>query len=167
MKNPFSAPTGNENHEKNSTKGEDNQPPPSQKPAPEVPQLTPEQHRTLSSSMYLTATLMFATLISTMLPLPLRMAAVGFAVWGVFAGIRTVRLATRWKVSTFQRFALLLGVGLTMFLGISVALTVTRWDIEMDYQECHRQALTVQAENSCETEYRDALTELYGRFSAP
>lgn len=169
MKNPFSAPTDPEDHGNSGAggKGQQHHPTSSRQPSPEFRELTAEQQRSLSSSMYLTATLMFATLVTSMMPLPVRMAAVVFAAWGGFAGIRTVVLASRLRVSVFQRFAVVLGVGLTTFLGLSVALTVTRWDVEMTFQECHRQAVTVHAANSCDSEYRDSLSELYGGVNLP
>lgn len=157
MSNPFHVPSKDEVERRR-----DHSPPPQHTdPAPEPPR--PDELKRLSSRTTLTATLMLATLLTSMMPLPLRATAIIFGLWGTVAAVRTIQLGSTLQTPKGQQIPVWVGAGLSIFLALSVALSLTRWDIEMAYQTCHNEAVTNQATRACDREYEDALTERYGQ----
>ena len=101
--------------------------------------------------------LMLVTLVTGMLDLPLQLIAIGFAVWATIAGIKALRACWAAKIRGSMIVFTIVALGLTVTLGISTALVLARWDIEMDYQTCQNQAITNTAAIDCNNAYNAAM----------
>lgn len=97
--------------------------------------------------------LMGVTLLTGMLALPLQLIAIGFAVWATIAGIKALRAAWAAKIRGSMIVFTSIALGLTITLGISTALVLARWDVEMGYQTCKDQAITNTASIDCTKDY--------------
>lgn len=103
--------------------------------------------------------LMLVTLLTGMLALPLQLIAIGFATWATIEGVRALRACWAAKIRGSMIVTTSIALGLTMTLGISSALVLLRWDIEMDHQTCKNQALTNTASIDCTNTYNEAMDD--------
>lgn len=145
---------------------------PDQSPTPGNPQglagATPKNGQSPHQAAFSTATFRFAVLliaafITTFLPLPFRMVAVGFslaaAVWG------TIVLVRFWKkdIAHSQLAVFVFGVIASLLMAAMTGSTAARWETEMNYQTCVSEAITQQSRTQCFTTYQNELKEIFSR----
>jgi hypothetical protein len=130
----------------------------------------PEDLRRLARLFRATALLVLATVVADLLSFPWFVVAGPVAIVAIVVGARALLLA----VQTRQRQPRMMLVLLLIIAALSLARPVTAlmtWDVESTYARCQVAAITVQAQDACVTEYRQALTErvdqLTGRTPAP
>ncbi|WP_435299483.1 hypothetical protein [Timonella sp. A28] len=123
----------------------------------EKPKLSDEENRLVQRHFMHFVLLMFATLVTSSFALPYRLVALVFTAWGIVVGIRALQYAWSKQVRGASIGVLSIGIALTAILGMAVIQMIPRWEIEMNFQECQAQAITVQAKNTCLVEYKDAL----------
>ncbi len=137
--------------------------PPAWSSAPRPPQpppkpLDPAVVREATRPVLTVATLMFATLISATLPLPWQLAAIGFGIAAVVAGVRAMtRLVGVGLGRSPLVMMLVVGLAFTSLTLLGIGAGMTRWSVEMDHQRCMADALTIQATNTCTAAYQKAL----------
>lgn len=103
--------------------------------------------------------LMLVTMLTGMLALPLQLITIGFATWAMIAGIKALRACWAAKIRGSMIVFTSLALGLTLTLGVSSALVLARWDIEMDYQTCRDQAVTNSAAIDCTNNYNSTMDD--------
>lgn len=109
------------------------------------------------------AMFMVATLLTMVLPLPWKVGAVVLGIGAVVAGARA--LATAWRGKVRGAVPALLGAGVAFagLLVVSQLLLLALWPLEVERQECLRRALTVSAQEACEQQFTESVTERFDR----
>jgi len=130
----------------------------------------PEDLRRLARLFRATALLVLATVVADLLSFPWFVVAGPVAIVAVVVGARALLLAAK----TRQRPPRMMLVLLLIIAALSLARPVTAlmtWDVESTYARCQAAAITVQAQDACLTEYKQALSarvdQLTGRTPAP
>lgn len=110
--------------------------------------------------------LMLATLVTAAMPLPWQAAGLAFAVATVVVGIRALQAAWRAGLRTLVP---LLGVGLAFAMLMSVALgaMLALWPLQVERQDCLRDALTISARETCEADFQESLQERLEQATRP
>lgn len=131
--------------------------PPGAGAGPVAPKLSDDENRTMQRLVMHFTLLMFATIVTSALTLPVRLVALVFAVWAFVVGVQAFKYA--WGKQIRGAFIGFLGLGITLtaLLGLTVLTIIPRWNIEMDYQTCRSQAITVQAKSACDTAFQESI----------
>ena len=110
--------------------------------------------------------LMLATLVTAALPLPWQAAGLAFAVVTVVVGVRALQAAWRAGLRTLVP---LLGVGLAFAMLMSVALgaILALWPLQVERQDCLRDALTISARETCEADFQESLQQRLEQATRP
>ena len=137
------------------------------RPAPAPPNPPdPEDVRRASRRVMDFGLLMLATLVTAAMPLPWQAAGLAFAVATVVVGIRALQAAWRAGLRTLVP---LLGVGLAFAMLMSVALgaMLALWPLQVERQDCLRDALTISARETCEADFQESLQERLEQATRP
>lgn len=107
--------------------------------------------------------LMLATLVAATLSLPWQAAALAFAIAAMVAGV--IALRSVWRAGLRGALLPVLGMGLAFaaLMSLSLVTMLALWPVQMQRQECLRDALTISASEACEAQYQDALQERLDR----
>lgn len=103
--------------------------------------------------------LFVAALVASFLPLPFRMVAVLFSLWALVVAV--IAIAKTWRSDTPNQnlFSLVSGAVVALIITLLIGSTATRWQLDMDYQTCQRQAITHSAMQKCTDQYQKDLKE--------
>ncbi len=133
--------------------------PPQGPPDPTRPPPDPDAVRGASRQVMHFGLIMLASLVTAALPLPWQAAALVFALGAIVVGIRAMRAV--WRSGVRGALVPVLGVGLVFaaLMSISLATMLALWPLQVQRQDCLRDALTISAREACEVQFQDALTE--------
>lgn len=137
-------------------------------PGPPTPQRTPRPPREVDPELAQLgrrrllhfASLMLLGLLSSNLPLPWQIIATVSFLAAIIAGVRA--LIALWKAHVRGAVLPMLVMGLSMS-GILLASSVTLlalWPVQMERQDCLHRAITVAAQEQCETAFEDDLKKM-------
>ena len=103
--------------------------------------------------------LVLAALVTSSLPLPWQVAGLVFAVAAIGVGIRA--LVAVWKAGLRGTLVPVLVVGLVLagLMSISLTAMLALWPVQVELQDCRRDALTIAAREACEEQYQESLVE--------
>ncbi|WP_139315939.1 cytochrome d ubiquinol oxidase subunit II [Cellulosimicrobium sp. CUA-896] len=119
--------------------------------APE-PAADPESARRATRAALHFGLLMLLVVVISAFRFPWRTAALAFAVWAIVVGVRALVVARRARVRGALVPVLAVGVGLAALISVQSLGTLATWQVEAEYQRCLDGAITVSAEERCETE---------------
>ncbi|WP_182111953.1 hypothetical protein [Actinotalea sp. JY-7876] len=139
-------------------------PPPGRVP-PRPPD--PEAARAASRRVTHFGLLLLATLVVTSLPLPWQAAAVGFAVAAVVVGIRALMAVWRAGLRGAVVPLLGLGIGFSAVMVLSLGTMLALWPLQVELEQCRRDALTISAQDRCQAEYEQSLRDVLERAATP
>ena len=119
----------------------------------------PEVVRAASRQTLHFGLLILATLLTASLTLPWQAAALAFAIAAIVVGVRAIR--TVWRAGLRGTLVPVLAVGLALaaLMSLSLVTMLVLWPLQVERQDCLRDALTISAREGCETAFQDALTE--------
>ena len=119
----------------------------------------PEAIRAASRQALHFGLLILATLLTASLTLPWQAAALAFAIAAIVVGVRAIR--TVWRAGLRGTLVPVLAVGLALaaLMSLSLVTMLVLWPLQVERQDCLRDALTISAREGCETAFQDALTE--------
>lgn len=102
---------------------------------------------------------MLAALVTATLPLPWQAAGLAFAILAIVLGLRALR--TVWASGMRGTLVPVLAVGLvfTTLMTVSLGTMLALWPLQLERQDCLRDALTITATEACETQFQQGLTE--------
>lgn len=137
-------------------------------PGPPTPQRTPRPPREVDPKLAQLgrrrllhfASLMLLGLLSSNLPLPWQVIATIAFLAALITGVRA--LITLWKAHVRGAVLPMITMGLVIS-GILLASSVTLlalWPLQMERQTCLHRAITVSAQEQCETAFEDGLKKL-------
>jgi len=137
-------------------------------PGPPTPQRTPRPPREVDPEkaqlgrrrLLHFASLMLLGLLSSNLPLPWQIIATVAFLAALIVGIRA--LITLWKAHVRGAVLPMITMGLVIS-GILLASSVTLlalWPMQMERQNCLHRAITVSAQEQCETAFEDGLKKM-------
>ena len=123
---------------------------------------TPEEARKASGSVLKFGVLLFCGLLALRWPIPWQGAAPLFFLAGIVFGVRA--LLVHRKVGLTGPFMIFLAVGVAMagMLAFSSLAPIAVWEAQLERQECLDSALTLGAQEQCETEFAEAVAERFG-----
>jgi hypothetical protein len=105
------------------------------------------------------ALLVLAALVTTTFPLPWQLGGLAFVAAALVAGAVALRAARRSGVAERVTPMLVVGMVLTVLMGMSMSTTLVLWDAQLTRQRCLDHALTVAARSACEARYEDDVRE--------
>ena len=111
--------------------------------------------------------LMLTSLVTASLPFPWQAAALVFAVAALVIGVRA--LVAVWRAGLRGALVPVLAIGLFFAAMLSASLTMmlALWPIQVENQQCLRDALTISAREACAEELQDSLDEVIQRATTP
>lgn len=131
------------------------------------PEVDPAAARAASRRVLHFGLLLLAGMVTSTLPLPLQVAAIGFMVAAVVVGV--VALVAVWRSGLRGTLPIVLGVGIGVagLMAASLTALLALWPAQMARQDCLRDALTISAREACEREFQESVDEVVERFSTP
>jgi hypothetical protein len=126
-------------------------PTPPPRPTPEPEPVDPETARLATRRVLHFGLLLLLVIVLSALPFPWQMASLAVAVAAVVGGVRALVAAWRARVRGALVPALAIGVGLAVLLTFQLLAVLVTWDVAMEHQRCLDGAITVAAEERCET----------------
>ena len=110
---------------------------------------------------------MLASLVTASLPFPWQVGALLFAVVALVIGIRA--LIAVWRAGVRGALVPVLAAGLFFAAMLSVSLTMmlALWPIQVENQQCLRDAVTISARDACAEQLQDALDERIRQATTP
>lgn len=166
MSNPYAPPPGGSGARTPGAAGRpDGRPdgpqgPPGHDPGPAPrPPADPEVIRAASRQVMHFGLLILATLLTASLALPWQAAALAFAIAAVVVGIRALRAVWRAGLRGTLVPVLAVGLALAALMSLSLLTMLALWPIQVERQDCLRDALTIAARETCETQFQEALAE--------
>lgn len=128
-------------------------PPP--RPAPD-----PAQSKQAARWLGRFALLVFASLVAAGLPLPWQAGALAFSLPAMVVGALALRAIIRARMRRLA--AVMLGAGLTMtaFMVLGQIGLLALWPVQQDLQECRERALTLSAQEQCQSDFEERVAEL-------
>lgn len=136
--------------------------PPPPRPAPD-----PEAVRAASRRVLHFGLLMLASLVTASLALPWQAAGLAFALAAVVMGARAMRAVWRAGLRGALVPVLAIGLAFAAMLSASLATMLVLWPVQVERQDCLRDALTISAREACEQQFQDALTERLEQATRP
>lgn len=103
---------------------------------------------------------MLACLVTSTLPLPWQAGALAFALLAMVMGIRALRSVWVSGARGAMVPALSIGLAFAGVLTLSMVTSLALWPLQMERQDCLRDALTIAAQERCEADFRDAAANL-------
>lgn len=103
---------------------------------------------------------MLACLVTSTLPLPWQAGGLAFALLALVMGVRALRSVRASGVRGVLVPALSIGLAFAAVLALSMVTSLAMWPLQMDRQDCLRDALTISAQQTCEEQFREATTNL-------
>ena len=103
------------------------------------------------------AILFGAALIASFLPLPFRMVAAVFSLWALVLAVSAIIKLWRSDAPNQNLFSLITGAVVALIVTLLIGSTGARWQLDMDYQTCQRQAITHSAMQKCTDQYQKDL----------
>ena len=105
-------------------------------------------------------TLLVATLVCSFLPLPFRLAGLGFGIWAVVLGFRLLALLTR-RARSGQtargHLGIAVGLGAIAVMLLDLVGQAVYLPAYLDRQECLDGATTVAAQQVCEKAFEERI----------
>ncbi len=129
---------------------------------PERPTPTPEEAAEVSRPVLHFGLFMLAAVIAMQLDLPWQLASLAFAVGAIIVGIRGLVRVFKKRIGGFIAALLIFGLALTGMLVLTSVGNLALWDEQMERQRCLNAAVTVAAQDACESAYTDAVEERFG-----
>lgn len=137
-------------------------------PGPPTPQRVPRPPREVDPELAQLgrrrllhfASLMLVGLLSSNLPLPWQIIATLAFITALITGVRA--LITLWKAHVRGAVLPMTAMGLVI-TGILLASSVTLlalWPLQMERQQCLHRAITVSAQEKCESAFEDGLKDI-------
>lgn len=115
--------------------------------------------------------LLLATIVTGSLPLPWQAGSLGFVVAALVVGIRALRSVRRAGVRGGLVPLLAVGLAFTALLSLGTVGLLALWPVQLDRQHCLQDALTISANDKCQTDYQHTLLDyqhtLEGQLRAP
>jgi hypothetical protein len=110
--------------------------------------------------------MLLAAVMTSSLPLPWQVGSFLFLVAAMVVGVRA--LVSVWRVGLRGALVPLLALGLvfTGLLSLSMLSLLALWPVQMERQNCLRDALTIAAEERCEVTFRTTVEERLLEMSA-
>lgn len=108
------------------------------------------------------ALLLLTALVAASLPLPWQLAALVPTLVAIVLGLRALTLAWRAGVRGVVTASLVLALAISGMLTMSLTTVIALWPIELEHQQCLRDALTIAAQERCEAEFTQAVTDRLG-----
>ena len=111
--------------------------------------------------------LMLGSLVMASLPFPWQAAALVFAIAALVIGVRA--LIAVWRAGLRGALVPVLAIGLFFAAMLSASLTMmlALWPIQVENQQCLRDALTISAREACAEQMQDSLDEVIQRATTP
>ncbi len=128
------------------------------RPAPQAPPAHPADVHRLAVLVRTTALLVLVAVLADLLAFPWYLAGAPVAVVALLVGGRALAVATRTRQPAPRAVLGLLLVVAALGL-VRPATALVTWDADSQYARCQAGALTVQAQNSCVSEYQQALED--------
>jgi hypothetical protein len=132
------------------------------RPAPEPEPADPEEARRATRRALHFGLLMLLVVLVSALRFPWRTAALAVAVVAVVVGVRAIVATRRARVRGALVPVLGIGVGLAAVIALQTLGSLATWEVEAEYQRCLDGAITVAAQERCET---DRLQSIEGWVS--
>jgi hypothetical protein len=116
------------------------------------PEPEPEGARRATRGALTFGLLMLAVVLVSAFRFPWRTAALAVAVVAIVVGVRALVAARRARVRGALVPVLGVGVGLATVIALQTVGTLAAWQVEADYQRCLDGAITLGAQERCETD---------------
>lgn len=129
------------------------------KPAAAQPKAPTPQAVAANKKVMVFSFLMLATLLASLLSLPLRLVTIPVAIVAAVFGFLALRACWAAKIRGSLIVFTIIAMVLTIAMGAGTALTLARWDIEMGYQDCKNQAITNSAKLNCTSTYNQDMQD--------
>lgn len=112
----------------------------------------------LGSTVRSFALCMLAAVIASGLALPWSVGALVFTVVALVLGVLAMRLAVRTKAGTASLVWVTLGLALATVTLLVQVVWIVLWPVKWDYERCQDAAITLSAQDACDTSLRERLT---------
>jgi len=132
---------------------------PDRPPTPDPPPPDPVALRAATRQVLHFALLLLAALATSSLLLPWQVIALVLTLAALVVGVRAMVTVIRLRVRGTLAPALGVGLGLAALLALSLTTALALWPLQMQLQECQRDALTISATQACQTQFDDALRD--------
>lgn len=126
---------------------------------PARPEPDPEKAAAASKRVMLFVLLLVAALVTASLPLPWQVAGVVFALASLVAGVRALHAV--WRAGMRGALPAMVAVGLVFatLMTLSLSTLLALWPLQAERQSCLADALTISANEACEQQFQDRLSE--------
>lgn len=105
------------------------------------------------------ALLMLGSLLANLLPLPWKVASLAFVVAAIVFAIRALVAVRRSRLRGSLTPMLVVGLVVAGMVALSSISTLVTWPLQMRHQECLADALTISAQDACESQYREDVID--------
>lgn len=129
---------------------------------PEPPPVDPEASRLATRRVLHFGLLLLLVIVLSTLPFPWQLASLAAAVAAVVVGVRALVASWRARVRGALVPALAIGVGLAVMLSFQMVAMLVTWDVAMAHQECLDGAITVSAQDRCESARLQSIEDRLG-----
>mgnify|MGYP003307096249 CR=1 FL=1 len=126
-------------------------------PAPQKTPATDEQKQSARGYLRIFAALVVAVLLTSGLALPWKLVPLALAVAAVVVGILTLIKVVRHGTGPTQMFITALGLVASVVMTLGLGLAVATWDNTEKLENCMSRALTMQAQDECQSEFTSGL----------
>ena len=126
---------------------------------PTPPPPDPEALRAAGVRIRDFALFLLAALLTSDLPVPWQVGSLLLAIGAVVAGVRALIAVWRTGLRSALLPALGVGVGFAAMFAVSLGTLLAFWPLQVERDECLRDALTLGAREQCEKDFTDALDE--------
>ncbi|WAP51271.1 hypothetical protein OL239_15710 [Arthrobacter sp. ATA002] len=126
-------------------------------PAPQKTPATDEQKQSTRSYLRIFVALVVAVLLTSGLALPWKLVPLALALAAVVVGILTLIKVVRYGIGAPQMFITSLGLAASAVMALGLGLAVATWDNTEKLENCMGRALTVQAQDECQSEFTNGL----------
>lgn len=140
----------------NDGRAPDQTPPPLQK-VPEKPAATDEQKQSARGYLRIFVALVIAVLLTSGLALPWKVVPLVLGVAAVVVGIMTLLKVLRAKLGSVPVFVTTLGLVASVVMIVGLSLAVATWDSTQKLETCLGNALTLEAEKNCQSDFSNGI----------
>lgn len=135
---------------------------PDQIPSPLQPAIqktpaTDEQKQSTRGYLRIFVALVVALLLTSGLALPWKLVPLALGVAAVVVGILTLVKVLRYGIGPAQMFVTALGLVASLVMTLGLGLAVATWDSTEKLETCMGKALTMQAQEECQSEFANGL----------
>ena len=131
-------------------------------PAPD-----PEALRVVQRRMGTFLVLVLASLVTSRLRLPWQLGGLAFALAALGAGVWALAAARRPGLREQVAPMLVAGLVFTIMLLLSMSSSLVLWSEQTTHQQCLDAAVTLSAQDACDTAYRDAVERRLDQLTNP